>query len=65
MREGVDRHLINPFRQPFAPFPAVLFEHFTHGLLLHGMTTVMAVTNAVRTFDRLEAHELAAEILFA
>ena len=57
--EGVHRHLIDAFRQAFAPFTTVLSQEMFHGAALHGMTAVVAVADAIRAFDCGESHAVA------
>ena len=54
--EGVDGDLVNPFGQALAPVLPMALQGRLHGLPLDRMATVMAVADAVRTFDRGEAH---------
>ena len=54
--EGVDGDLINPFGQTLTPVLTVALQGRLHGFPLDRMATVMAVADAVRTFDRSEAH---------
>ena len=63
MGKGVDGHLVDPFRESLAPFPAVFGEKFLHGVAIDGMPAVMAVANTIRTFDCGETHALIDRIL--
>ena len=62
--ERVDRHLINPLSQAFAPVPAVVLQGGFHRFTFHRMTTVVAVANAIWTFDCGETHTNHEMLLF-
>ena len=57
--ERIHRHFVDALGQAFAPLAAVLSEQLFHGIALDGVAAVMAVTNAVRAFDRGESHVVA------
>jgi hypothetical protein len=63
LRERVHRHFVDPFCESLAPFPAVFGEKFFHGVAIHGMPAVMAMANAIGTFDCGETHALIDRIL--
>ena len=54
--ERVDRHLINPLSQAFAPVPAMVLQGRFHCFAFHSVTAVVAVANAIGTFDCAETH---------
>ena len=54
--EGVNGDFVDPFGQALTPVLSVALQGRLHGLPLDRMATVMAVADAVRTFDRSEAH---------
>ena len=56
LRERVHRHFVDPFCESLAPFPAMFGKKFFHGAAIHGMPAVMAVANAIGTFDCGETH---------
>ena len=58
LRKGVHGHCVDPFCESLAPFPAVFGEKFFHGVATYGMPAVMAMANAIRTFDCAEIHAL-------
>ena len=51
MRKGVHGHFVDPFRKSLAPFPAMFGEKFFHGVAINSMPAVMAMANAIGTFD--------------
>jgi hypothetical protein len=63
LRERVHRHFVDPFCESLAPFPAVFGEKFFHGVAIHSMPAVMAMANAIGTFDCGETHALIDRIL--
>ena len=63
MRKGVHGHFVDPFRKSLAPFPAMLGEKFFHGVAIDSMPAVMAMANAIGTFDCGETHALIDRIL--
>jgi hypothetical protein len=63
LRERVYGHFVDPFREALTPFPAVFGKKFFHGVAIHCMPAVMAVANAIGTFDCGETHVLIDRIL--
>ena len=56
LRKGVDRDLVNPFCKALTPVASVGLQGVLHGMAFHGMSTVVAVTNAIGTLDCSETH---------
>ena len=54
--EAVHGDLVNPLSQPLAPLPAMALQGGLHGLTFHGMAAVVAVADAIGTFDCAETH---------
>jgi hypothetical protein len=63
LRKRVHRHFVDPFCESLTPFPAVFGEKFFHGVAIHSMPAVMAMANAIGTFNCGETHALIDRIL--
>ena len=61
LAKAVDRDLIDPLGQPFAPIGAVGSKIALHFLTRHGVAPVVAVANIVGTFEGRECHRSRAQ----